>query len=377
MTRHNITLDAYGVLIPSAVAWSVTAINTARGPICSGLSIRPGVRRAAHGKVLVGVNRSNGTGGLLTHVVLNESTGAIEGSGDAFMDVCNAFFANATNIAIHGIDDCGALMTGGEQYTALPTTGGSASSSWMVGSEPIGFTTTDGFLCSDVSQRARDALSYPVSGGLLSDNIVSVTNTSVGGGDAFFSGNYIRRRIAFSSPPTLWNNTTEWRILEYTTADVLTKNTAWFAYGAIDAFVEAEVDLWYGNNSDAKPVIQIGFPTVDNSITPLMWFQRGGAALIITASGVESDRVAYNLANSTRKYRVELRNANVRFQKAICRVQLSDSTVVWQRDIGSFLTGGPSSGDYAVTYDYGVIVAHTTTPRKRETTPALVSGPLP
>ncbi len=375
--RHNITSDSDGVLIPTGTAWSVTAINTSRAPICSGLSISPGVVRAAHGKVLVRVNRSNGTGGLITHVVLSESTGTSAGSGDAIMDVCDPFFADSTHIAIHGIDDCGIRMTGGEQYTALPTTGGSASSSWMLQGEPIGFTTTDAYLCSTVSQNADDAISHPDFNGLLDDSLtVTSTNTTVGGGDAFFSGSYIRRKIEFSSPLTLWNNTTEWRIVEYTSSDVLLNTTAWFSYGDTDATVEAELDLWYGNNSDGKPVIQIPFATTDNSVTPLMWFQRGGAELLITASAVPADITAHNLANSTRKYRVELRDANVRFQKAICRVKLSDSTVVWQRDIGSLLDGGPS-GSYGVTYDHGVVVAITTAARKSDTTPAIVSGPLP
>jgi hypothetical protein len=376
--RHDITSDANGVLIPTATAWSVTAINTSRAPICSGLSISPGVIRAAHGKVLVHVNRSNGTGGLLTHVVLDESTGALEAAGDAVMDVCNQFFADSTNIAIYGIDDCGARMTGGEQYATIPTSGGSASASWMIQGEPTGFTTTDGYLCSTVVGTAEDGLSYAdFSSELDASTTVTATNTTVGGGDAFFSGSYIRRNIAFSSPPTLWNNTTEWRILEYTSGGVLQNTTAWFAYGDGDATVEAEVDAWYGNNSDGLPVIQIPFATTDNSITPLMWFQRGGAALLITASNVPADIAAHNLANSTRVYRVELRDANVRFQKAICRVRLSDSTVIWQRDLGEFLTGGPSIGSYAVTYDQGVIVAHSTTPRKSATTPTIVSGPLP
>jgi hypothetical protein len=67
----------------------------------------------------------------------------------------------------------------------------------------------------------------------------------------------------------------------------------------------------------------------------------------------------------------------VRFRRAVCKVRLADSVVMWQRDIGAFLSGGPSSGLYRVTHDHGVLIAHTTTARKSGTHPAITNGPLP
>jgi hypothetical protein len=377
-SRHAISSDSFGAIISNTPVWSVTAISASRTPACTGMTIAPGVIRADHGRVLVAVNRSTAGGTTITHVVLNESTGANIGTADSFMDDSRPYFANSDNIAIWGIDDCGVRMTGGEQYTSIAATGGSASSSWMLQGYPAGFTTTDGFLVNNLESLAVDAVAYPDFAGLLAESLTTaITNTTVTGGDAFFpTKTYIRRSVALSSPFTLYNNTTEWRIVEFSGATQLNA-TAWFSYSDDETTIEPELQAWYGNNSAGLPTFQITGSTIDNTVTPLMWFQQSGAAFLITATSVTSDVTDHNLIWHQHTYRIELRNANVRFQRALSRVRLSDSVVLWQRDIAGYLTNGPTSGNYQVTYDHGVIVAHSGVARKSATHPTITNGPLP
>jgi hypothetical protein len=236
------------------------------------------------------------------------------------------------------------------------------------------------YLANDniVGPTAKDLVSYADFSGLLAEaDTTTVSDTTVTGGDAFFpTATYIRKRVYFSSPATLWNDTTEWRIVLYN-GGTKVHETAWFAYGDGDTDVETELDAWYGNNSAGLPAIQIQFGSTDNSVTPLMWFQRSGAEILVTASNDPVAIAAHNLVPSTYTYRIELRDANVRFQRAICAVDLSDSSVVWQRDLGELFPGLSDVSSYRPTFDHGVIVAFTTIPRRSNSHPTIVSGPLP
>jgi len=378
-TRHLITSDSNGLLIGTGTVWSVTAINATRTPFCAGMTIVPGVVRAAFGRVLVRVTRSTRFGTTLTHAVLNEATGGNIGNTDAVMDYTEPLFVDASDVAIWGVDDCGLRTTGGEQFLIIPATGSGGSTSCMIQGFMIGCDGANAFLVNEeIVGNASDNTAYSDFAGLLDETLTTtVSDTVVTGGDAFFpTTSYVRKRVYFSSPPQLWNSTTEWRIVLLNGATVV-KQTAWMVYSDGDTEVDAELALWYGNNSAALPCIQLPFSSTDNSITPLMWFQRSGAELLITASNNAPDIAAHNLVPSTYTYRIELRDANVRFQRALCAVQVSDSTVLWQRNIGEHLTTILTSGNYRVTSDHGVVVAFTTVPRKSSTHPAIVTGPLP
>jgi hypothetical protein len=377
LTRHTIGSDSFGVVISSTPVVTVTAITTAgRTPACSGMTIAPAVGRVKHGKVIVGVNRSILGGVAQTSAVRDEITLASIGNQDSLMDSNTAFFADSSNIASWGIDDCGLRMTGGEQYNSLPASGGIASSSWMLGGGPVGFTPTKGIIVgfgSNVVGSTTDGSPVADTNAVLSDTLtISQTLTSITGGDAFFpTTSYTRQTVNFSSPPLLYKDNTEWRILLLSGGTTI-KSTAWFDYYASDADVQTELDLWYGNNSAGLPNIVQPFATTDNAVTPLMWFQKPQTIYCVTAS--EPNRTTYSLMLAGLVFRIEVRTANFRTQRAIACINLSDSVVDWQRNFGTAYgsLGTPAAN---VTLDDDVIVGYGGTWRSGNH-PAITSGPL-
>lgn len=374
MVRHTISSDSFGVVISNTPAVSVTAITTAgRTPACAGMTIFPAVTRVKHGKVIVSVARSILGGVAMTSAVRDEVTGAAIGDQDSFMDSPAPFFADASNIATWGTDDCGLRMTGGEQYNSIAASGGSATGSWMLGGGAVGFTTTKGIIVGFGSNSlgvTTDAAPSADTNAVLSDTLtVSQTTTSISGGDAFFpTTSYTRQTVNFSSPPSLYKDNTEWRILLLSGVTVI-KSTAWFDYYASDADVQAELDLWYGNNSAGLPNIVQPFATTDNAVTPLMWFQKPQTIYCVTGPAVP-----HSLMPSGLVFRIEVRTANYRAQRAIACVNLSDSVVDWQRNFGtSYRSLG--TPQFTATLDFDVIVGYGGTWRS-DSHPTIVTGPL-
>jgi hypothetical protein len=338
-----------------------------------------------YGVVVAKCNRTIVSGSGRTHAMIDEATGALNGYGDStFETQYTSFMRSSTVCAIEGdpITAGTGKSTSGQQYGELSNTGGSLSTSWLLGGTPFGYITDDAILTITTgTSLAIDEQSLGATfSGVFSTTYLSTSIATVTGGDGFFpTATYRRHTIKPFGQTAYWNDDYEWRVRIGTTGNPSLYATSWFAYGDSSASLDTELQALLGNNIAGLPVLSISFFGSDNAITPVPAYAHG-LTIIATASNVPADVTAYSLMPDDYRMTIEYRDATLRIQRAIAAVQTSDSTVQWQRDIGVTAASFSSlSKNNRVLISSGAVITNCygQALKKPLTHPTLVTGPLP
>lgn len=383
--RHDLTTGAWGLEFDPTPAWSGTKLAGST-LTCADNTTGAGLARLKYGKALIVGDRrlSGGTGRAWACV--DEATGTVEGEGDFLPrnDNSSAFGDDETVLSIGGsvCENALGAMTGGNQFTSQPTTGGALSDAWLLGTLP---SAIGGFIGTDATHVMLGGY-YPVAA--ISETGLSRTAysphgvTLISGGDAFFpTKDYNQHLVNFYAQSIWYNDDLEWKLTLGDPGSAPTFETSWFAYDETEATVLAELDAWFGLNSAGLPVIQLSFATPpQNAKTEVPWYARG-VELVITASATPSDIFTHGLMPNNFRFQIKLKNGTQRIQRQVAKVEYDTPDIVWQRDLGVAPTGfeafyppftGPNGA--GVVYDHEILIGLAL--YKPATHPTLVTGPL-
>lgn len=356
--RYEISSDSQGLFVQTPRTWIVSNYS---------------LRDLRQGKALGCHSRVSAT----THRVFSDSTGAIEATLDSTMDNNDGRFVDAGTVVAKGYDILRSsspdvyAMAGGTELLTLDVSSGALSLDHML--PGAGSTLAGADATHVVATSGGSTFTDPER--LEQTTYTPFTETAVTGGDAFFSTKtYIRSLNDFYSPIVLYKDVAEFRLLHTGGTGNILKQTAWMAYGATESDVNTELQAWYGNNTDGKPNITILFtPVPDNSITPLMWFQRS-QQVHITCGVNSADVDTYNLVPRGRRFVVEIRTLESAVKRHLYKSSRSAAGVTWQRDCGYGLSGGGVTVD--AEYRSGTVVCYSAYPMIEDKIPPLVTGEL-
>lgn len=380
--RYDLTTGTWGLEFDPTPVWTGTKLLGST-LTCADNTLDAAVARLKYGKALiVGSRRLSGGVGRVW-ACINEATGTVEGEGDFLQRNANtsAFGDNVTVLSFGaGVCDTDlGPMTGGNQFTSQPTTGGALIDAWLLGHYSLPFY----HIGTDADHVMLGCL-YPVAA--LAETGLSRTAysphavTFVTGGDALFPTKaYNRHLVDFYAQNTWYNDDLKWKLTLGDPGSAPTFETSWFDYDETEATVMAELDAWFGLNSAGLPVIQLSFATPpQNAKTEVPWYA-GGVELVITASATPSDIFTHGLMPNDFRFQIKLKDGTQRIQRHVAKIEYDTPAIVWQRELGvsppelgSSTPSGPSGS--GVVYDHEILI--TTGIWEPETHPALVTGPL-